>query len=242
MRVKPIFQGYCAIVAFSCLGSIASKAFQLDPGPIKPIFSFLMIALGVTCIAIEMGNWKSVAFILGLGTAAEICSLATGFPFGRYHYTDQWIPTIPLWGNERFPLLLPFAWVMIVGGAASLVQRKASGWWFVVATGLLCAAIDAPMERAMIDVFRYWTWVDVGPVFGAPIVNSLGWFGVAAVAAIPLKKGAPDQSGQYSSKVVAVFCGFVAICGWLDHFSVAWLLLIAIGATMFFNERMLDKT
>lgn len=242
MRAKPLYQGYCAVVAFAILGSIATKVLHLDPGRVKPIASILMIALGVACVAIEIGRWKTVLYILLLGAVAEVCSLATGVPFGRYHYTDQWIPTIPLWGAERFPLLLPLAWVMIVGGAASCLSRKLTGWTLVATTALLCALIDAPMERAMIDVFRYWTWESPGPLFGAPIVNSLGWFGVAFLAAIPLKSQTKQDGPQYSAQVVALFCGFVGICGWLDHGSPAWPLLMIIGIVMFINNRTLDKT
>jgi putative membrane protein len=120
----------------------------------------------------------------------EIAGVLTGFPFGRYAYTDRWWPTVLLPGSARFPLQLPFAWFLVAGTAYLTVAgfgQGRLGKGYVPMAGLLAALVDLVMEPVMTGRLAYWRWLDPGPLPGdAPVANFLGWFATAAVAAVAL--------------------------------------------------------
>lgn len=225
-----LFRIYCFLIGFSTLGTLASRTLKLDPGLIAPAASILIIACAVSIIAVELACWRALVATALTASALEICSLYTGFPFGAYEYSDAWFPTVPV-GDHRFPLLLPGAWILIVWGGYLWVSRFVSGWKAAVATAALAMAIDLPMERAMTEVFGYWTWTPPGPLFGAPVMNSMGWFLTAFLCAATFRnvEGASDR---YSPRVLALFCYFVAASGLIAFWDWAWVLLILIGTAL----------
>lgn len=229
-RPSLMFRVYCFLIGFSTLGTLASHILKLDPGPIAPAASILIISFAVSIIALELSCWRALVATAVTASTLEICSLYTGFPFGAYEYSDAWFPTVPV-GDHRFPLLLPGAWILIVWGGYLWVSRFVSGWKAAVATAALAMAIDLPMERAMTEVFGYWTWTPPGPLFGAPVMNSMGWFLTAFLCAATFRnvEGASDR---YSPRVLALFCYFVAASGLIAFWDWAWVLLILIGTAL----------
>ncbi|MBX7134153.1 MAG: carotenoid biosynthesis protein [Fimbriimonadaceae bacterium] len=205
MRSLPVLvRVYLAFVLFS-LGGTALQVFGgLDPGPIAPVAAVLTLALGVMAVmsgptrtsppapistGLERGKlWASVA-VLVLGIVAEICGLYTGLPFGQYRYTDAWWPTIPLPGGHVFPVMLPFAWVLIVVGATVALSRWFDGIRLGLMVGLLASAIDFFKEPVLTQALGYWKWTDPNwplgeGLFGVPLLNALGWFVVATLGAL----------------------------------------------------------
>lgn len=218
---------YIACVLFSCFGVAAQKFLRVDPGPIAPIMSALIMLTGAGSIAISIRSWRSVGWVIGIGAVAEIVGLFTGFPFGRYEYTDRWVPTVPLGMGHRFPLLLPLAWLMMVGGSFLFVSQFWKDWRLVLGTAILAAAIDVPMERAMTDVLGYWKWIPPGPLYGAPFLNTVGWVLVGGLAAIGLRRVTAVPGS--SRLVLPFFCGFVAWNGFIAGFDPAWISLLAFS-------------
>lgn len=218
---------YVASVLFSCFGIAAQKFLKADPGPIAPLMSAIIMLSGAGSVALSIGRLTSVGWVLGIGALAEIIGLFTGFPFGRYEYTDRWVPTVPLGMGHRFPLLLPLAWLMMVGGSFLFVSRYWQGWKLVVGTAALAAAIDIPMERAMTDVLGYWKWTPPGPLYGAPVLNVFGWLGVGALAAFSIRKAKVQE--RSSRIILPLFCGFVAWNGFLSGFDPAYIALLAFA-------------
>ena len=216
---------FIASVIFSCFGVGAQKFLKADPGPIAPIMSAVIILSGAGSLAISMRSWRAVSWVLLVGAVAELVGLFTGFPFGRYEYTDRWVPTVPLGMGHRFPLLLPLAWLMMVVGSFLFVRRRWNGWKLVFGTAGLAAAIDVPMERAMTDVLGYWQWIPPGPLYGAPILNSVGWFTVGGLAAFGLRDLKPTEGK--AGLILPVFSGFVAWNGLVRGFDLAWVVLLA---------------
>ncbi len=212
------------------LGTAASILFKLDPGPIAPIAGLLVILTGALCIALHVRDWKRILALLSLSTLAELAGLFTGWPFGKYVYTHNWWPTVPIGPDHFFPLLLPFAWLMIVGGSWLTLRSFTSGWATILWTGLLAVLVDAPMERVMTDVFGYWKWAEPGPVFGAPILNSVGWFVVGCGCAAILEWGSKTRGSRYGWWVVGPFCIFAGISGLFRYFDWAFIVLLALGA------------
>lgn len=190
-------------MAFSLTGSAVSRLTGLDPGPIAPVAAALTLLTGFTAAFAPV--WQAIgpkralaagAVVLAVGSASEITGLYTGLPFGRYAYTDAWFPTVPMPGDHRFPLLLPFAWFLMAGSAYLVVCRWATRrvepgarppLWVIPGGAVLAAVLDVPMEPVMTYVLGYWVWLDPtwpigGPILGAPLMNAVGWVATSLIA------------------------------------------------------------
>lgn len=179
---------YLGLAAFSVLGSVLTQVARLDPGPIAPLAAALTLLVGVVAVYeplfVRLGSKKGlICFlcILGIGATAEIVGIHTGWPFGRYEYTDRWWPVVFLPGGQAFPLLVPFAWALVVGGVFSLVRSQTFGP-FVLTAALGTTLVDLLTEKALVEVFRFWRWLEPATPLGAPALNFLGWFAVSALA------------------------------------------------------------
>ena len=90
-------RAYVGLIVFSLCGTLASRALKLHPGLIGPVSSVLTIAIGVIVAFgtdVDARLWK-VGIGVGLfGASTEVLGLAPGSPFGRYDYTDRWLPVI----------------------------------------------------------------------------------------------------------------------------------------------------
>ena len=157
-----------------------------------------LLTLGAGVFATFAGYVRAVphalprlAAALALGATAEIVGLATGFPFGRYVYTDAWWPTVALPGIGSFPLALPFAW-LLMAGASVLGLSPFRPLPSALLGGLLAALVDLLMEPAMTGPLGYWRWLAPGPLpGGAALANPFGWWAVATLAGLVLTVGAP---------------------------------------------------
>ena len=215
---------------------------KVDPGFIAPLVTVLIILCGASIAAISIGDSKPVVGVLFICGGAEVVGLFTGFPFGHYEYTDRWWPTVALGEFHRFPLLIPFAWLLVVGGAYRLARLKFGPWHAVPACALIATIIDIPMEEAMTNLFGYWKWKEVGPLFGAPVQNSVGWFIVSMIAGSVLAWKDKSTSNQLSIDVLSLFCMFVAFSGFVHGFSWAWVILAALALTIGYLQRRLTKS
>jgi putative membrane protein len=184
------------LVAFSLAGSLFSRLAHLDPGPIAPVTALATLAMG--CIAAfgplvrEVGGraWAALGVVLVLGTCMEVAGVLTGFPFGRYAYTDRWWPVVSIAPDVLFPLQLPFAWFLMAGGSYLTViwiGQGRLGKLYALFAGLMAALLDLMMEPVMVHRLAYWNWLTPGPLpGGAPLSNFLGWFATTALAAVAL--------------------------------------------------------
>jgi putative membrane protein len=146
-----------------------------------------------------------------LSYLAELLGSSTGFPFGKYHYTDILQPQI-----AGVPLLIPLAWFMmlppawaiakiIVGETPNLnhevhkgAPRKtflfsflgvaparlafSAGSWLIFA---LLSSLAFTAWDLFLDPqmvsFGFWVWEIPGQYFGIPLSNYVGWIVVSAV-------------------------------------------------------------
>lgn len=198
---------YLGLVVFSVAGSTLSALTGLQAIWIERLASILLIGSGAAVFLaplLKAQGVRRVAItglgVLAIGAASEIVGLYTGWPFGRYAYTAAWWPAVPLPGDHVFPLLLPFAWLMIVG-AATMALGGLSRTAAPLAVGLLAATVDLVMEPAMVGPLGYWKWLDStwpigGPLpGGAPYLNFVGWTVVSAAGAAWLVSRGADQGG-----------------------------------------------
>ena len=132
-----------------------------------------------------------VAAAGALGFAAELHGVATGKPFGRYHYSGKLGPRV-----GGVPLLAAAAWAMMARPswvvAGHLTPRRIPR--IVLAAGALTAwdvFLDPRMARE-----GYWTWPDGGRYEGVPASNFLGWWitGADVFALWSLLDGEPPDA------------------------------------------------
>lgn len=130
---------------------------------------------------ITLGSARLVKFVsLALVTTfiIEIIGVKTGIPFGTYEYDPARLgPTV-----LQVPLLIPFAWFMMLYPSwlvvNDLVKAKIPA---VLLSALLMASWDLYLDPQMVNE-GYWTWFISGaPSQEIPISNFFGWFITAAI-------------------------------------------------------------
>lgn len=120
---------------------------------------------------------------LVVGNLIENLGVMTGFPFGRYYFTDCLGPKL-----FHVPILLGLAYLgmgyiswtlalLIVGKANT---RNAFTGFRVVAVPLvasfLMVAWDFSQDPVWSTIERCWIWLQGGAYFGVPVSNFLGWY------------------------------------------------------------------
>jgi putative membrane protein len=143
-----------------------------DPAGTRGIVCLMLGASAAE--AVEARGARGAAAVVGagaLGFAVELLGVATGRPFGHYHYSDRLGPRV-----GGVPLLAAAAWAMMARPswvvAGRLARRRAAR--IPLAAGALTAwdvFLDPRMARE-----GFWTWPGGGRYEGIPASNFLGWF------------------------------------------------------------------
>ncbi len=148
----------------------------------------LVQAGAVLMILIQAWGWRRTVRVSGLlallSYLAELLGSHTGFPFGKYYYTDLLQPQL-----AGVPLLIPLAWLMMLAPAwavAELIWPRpvSSGRAAALPHALLAAlaftAWDLFLDPQMVR-WGFWVWEQPGQYFGIPLVNYLGWLIISAL-------------------------------------------------------------
>jgi carotene biosynthesis associated membrane protein len=117
-----------------------------------------------------------VAVTLGGGFLVEVLGVATGFPFGRYAYSDALGPKL-----LDVPLVIPLAWAWMAWPAWLAAGRLTTHRWARVSlAGLGLAAWDLFLDPQMVAA-GYWRWTTSASVTleGVPLLNYAGWLFVS---------------------------------------------------------------
>lgn len=166
-----------AVTVLTALGLvIASWA----PG-VRMALIVLQVAFALVHGAQRYG-WRATAtFVVAclvISNVLENLSIATGFPFGHYHYTGGGkIFQVPWFIGPSYLATGYLAWVV----ATVLLDdvRRNSPWLTTVGTPVVAAvamtAWDLALDPGASTVNRFWIWEDGGGFFGVPLVNFLGW-------------------------------------------------------------------
>ena len=148
----------------------------------------------------------------------ENIGVATGFPFGPYHYTDVLGPKlgyVPLMIGPAYLGVGYLSWVLATVLAGD-VKRGADAFQMVV-TPLIGAFImvlwDLSMDPMASTVAQWWIWEQGGGFFGVPLQNYLGWyltvFAFMLLFALYLRARAPEpkhpQPRGYYLQAIAMY-------------------------------------
>lgn len=174
---------WAIVVLFAALSAAKPLLAGTPYFAVVPLVSILAPVIFILLHAPNQIGWKSLAafFVLTcvISWIYESLSIATGFPFGHYHYTDTLGPklgTVPL-------LIMPayFGTAYISWHIARLVtDAHASGmtyrWPVVIAASFIMVMWDLSMDPSRATITQAWIWHDGGAYFGVPLVNFAGWF------------------------------------------------------------------
>jgi putative membrane protein len=234
----PWLKAFCAVSLFSIAGLVLSHAFGVNPGSIPTLASILVLATGAAYIHTLIRSVRITLACSLVAIAAEGIGVRTGLPFGQYEYTGAWVPSIQL-GTSTFPLLVPLAWLLIVGLSWQAAKLLSKGWQLVLLSGLIAALMDAPMEDIMVHVFHYWRWSHPGPIFGAPILNSAGWFAVSCLLTYMLELSPMARVDSAALLALAHYAGLMTVTSFLNGTRSwpLWLLYTLIACLVFVSLR-----
>lgn len=165
-------------ISNAVIGLLGANIGLLIPFLVVSLACFIFLH-GVTRFGI-----KKLLIIIGIGMAVslfyEALSIATGFPYSGYHYTDILGPQI-----MGFPIIVMFGYGVISYTmwtvAESLVSNfnnKLSGANIVlipILAAFLCTSWDFVGDPIAATIQEAYIWDAPGAYFGVPFSNFLGW-------------------------------------------------------------------
>lgn len=183
-------------VAFTSLAALyaVARVLQILPGKLPMVavvalhvFPLLIFALihGALFYRLQ-GILIFFSICLVVGTAFEAMGVATGFPFGRYYFTD-------LMGPKFFqvPILIGLAYIgmgylswtlgRVLLGNMSAPLAGARMVVLPLIAGAIMVAWDLANDPVWANINRLWIWQHGGAYFGVPLTNFFGWYLVVYV-------------------------------------------------------------
>jgi len=171
-------------LAIACV-LLAAIGFSWNPTPLAHALAAIFIACAVVHAGFFYGLRPAlVLFIICMAITftMENIGVATGFPFGHYHFAiDAAFPHIgsipiivgPLWFGAGY-----FSWVVasiLLDGADRRLDRPSDLVALPVVAAFVMTQWDLVMDRSESTIAKVWIWHDGGADFGVPLSNYLGW-------------------------------------------------------------------
>jgi len=163
---------------------IYARSFLELPRQVWTFFVLPMFALGfVLTHSLGRGGWRKTALLFSLTIAVtllmESLGVATGWVFGRYHYTDVLGPLF----LGLVPYVIPIVWLNMLYPAYLIADRIIPADWenrrrilgVAAVTGMGMTAWDLVMDPVMVRR-GHWVWEEGGAWFGIPLQNFWGWW------------------------------------------------------------------
>ena len=164
---------------------IVAIGFSWTPTP----FTQLLVAIFIACAFVHAcatygarSALVMVAICVAITVAIENIGVATGFPFGRYHFEVGGdlphvgaIPIIvgPLWFGAGY-----FSWIVaaiLLDGADERLDRSFDFFALPVVAAFVMTQWDVVMDPPESTIGKAWIWHDGGADFGVPLTNFVGW-------------------------------------------------------------------
>jgi uncharacterized membrane protein len=164
---------------------LAVICFTWNPTPIAQ----LLAAMGIVGACVHASMTYGFRHMLALFAicvvttfAIENLGVATGFPFGHYHFEVGAdlphigaIPVIvgPLWFGMGY-----FSWriaSILLDGADRHLDRNFNLVALPIVAAFVATQWDMVMEPGAATIGKAWIWHDGGAIFGVPLSNYFGW-------------------------------------------------------------------
>lgn len=183
------------LVAFTGFTLAGYATFGLHPGLLARVpqvaglygLAFRFFAVGHVLVAGAVlfvfllrhagAKWLAAfAVLYGISLTSELLGTSMGIPFGEYGYT-------PLLGIKWFglvPLVIPLSWFFMSLPSYALALRAlpepGQTARRVLLASLILVSWDLALDPAMSYATKYWEWGEVGPYYGMPLLNLVGWY------------------------------------------------------------------
>jgi uncharacterized membrane protein len=172
---------------------LTAIAYPLTDGSRRDAVTWTIVVLGaalsVVHAVLSRGARTGGGLLLVVGLTAvafEAVGLATGFPYGRYDYSDALGPTL-----LGVPFLVPLAWLMMAWPSWLLAERLTRPVRAtrrpparVAVAAALFAGWDVVLDPQLVQA-GYWTWAHPRPglpgIDTVPLTNLAGWLLAGAV-------------------------------------------------------------
>ncbi|MEJ5292453.1 MAG: carotenoid biosynthesis protein [Candidatus Methanosuratincola sp.] len=125
---------------------------------------------------LRWAGWRRGTVVLAAvgaaATAVEGISVLTGFPYGRFSYSDALGPLI----SGVVPFALPLSYLPLLVCALSLARRFGGGDRLrtVILSAALLVAFDLVIDPGAVAA-GLWVWEEPGIYYGIPLTNYFGW-------------------------------------------------------------------
>jgi uncharacterized membrane protein len=175
-----------SVVALFGAYSLFLRAIGWTPlAPLSPLIVVGLMALFAVLHGSRQVGWKQLVVLFVLTFAVswsyETTSIATGFPFGRYHYSAALGPklgTVPLLIMPAYYVVAYISWHLglILLDRFSDRRRDALATWVLpVIAAMIMVMWDLSMDPARSTRAGIWVWEQGGSYFGVPFSNFMGW-------------------------------------------------------------------
>jgi putative membrane protein len=159
--------------------------FAWNPTPLAQ--GLAAVGIVAACVhAVLSYGWKDALALLAICVvitfAIENIGVATGLPFGHYHFeVGSDLPHVgavpiivgPLWFGMGY-----FSWVVattLLGGAQARLNRNAEFFALPIVSAFVMTQWDLVIDPPNSTISKAWIWHDGGAHFGVPLSNYLGW-------------------------------------------------------------------
>jgi uncharacterized membrane protein len=159
--------------------------FAWNPTPLAQ--GLAAVGIVAACVhAVLSYGWKDALALLAICVvttfAIENIGVATGLPFGHYHFeVGSDLPHVgavpiivgPLWFGMGY-----FSWVVattLLGGAQARLNRNAEFFALPIVAAFVMTQWDLVIDPPNATISKAWIWHDGGAHFGVPLSNYLGW-------------------------------------------------------------------
>jgi putative membrane protein len=223
---------------------IYARSFLELPRQVWTFFVLPLLALGfVLTHSAARGGWRKTTLLFSLTIAVtlfmESLGVATGWVFGRYHYTD----VLGALFLGLVPYVVPIVWLNMLYPSYLIADRIIPNEWTVrrrlwavaAVSGLAMTAWDLVMDLVMVKR-GHWVWEQGGAWFGIPLQNFWGWWLTSfLVIALYLWLGgksqpAPSDDDRQGILLYAVMGLGTVISGFQTGYPLAaWTGLIVMG-------------
>ena len=179
MNAHKLLWGLVALFAVETVAGVFYQNLASTVLQLATMIAFMLLH-GVLRYRVE-GIVVFAVICLVVSNIFENLGVATGFPFGPYHYTDALGPKlfyVPLMIGPAYLSVGYMAWVLATILAGDV--RRGAGAFSTFATPFVAAFImvlwDLTMDPSASTVQKWWIWESGGGFFGVPVSNYLGWF------------------------------------------------------------------
>jgi uncharacterized membrane protein len=230
---------------------LTAIAYPLSSGPARDTVSWTIVLLGALLSVVHAGLSRGARAGAGLlvlvaltAIAFEAVGLATGVPYGSYHYGEVLGPTL-----LGVPFLVPLAWLMMAWPSRLLADRLTRGVRSgrrpaarIGAAAVVFAGWDVVLDPQMVQA-GYWTWAHPRPglpgIPTVPLTNLAGWLlaGLVLMALLEVLVARAALPGGprigHAAPLLALawmtLGGALAHAGWLGlPGSAAWGVALAV--------------